>query len=246
LIGLFLASLLAAIMSASGAQMMASSGLLTENIYKRHFAKNKSQRHYVWTGRIASLLIVLLAIVLQTMFEDVIQALEYLLDMPAILGVSLWLGIVWRGWTPAAVWVSTILGGLAWGACVFFPSPLREWGLSQSVYHADGEIFHAWRITIYLSATIASGVITSLFSERMREDKLDAFFLLIHTPVKPGEVVQSPCTLPKDPLPPRERLFNIKDLEITKPTWGGVGGFLVAWICVGLLVWLTSLLARIL
>lgn len=244
LIGLFLASLIAVMMSAAGAQMIVASGLFTENIYKKYLAKSKSQRHYVWIGRISGLLIVILAIVLQTMFEDVIQALQYILDTPAILGVSLWIGIVWRGWTPVAVWVSTLFGGLAWAACVFFPQQLREWGLPDSLYHSDGRMLHAWRIVFYLSAGVLSGLVASLLTRRMREDKLDAFFRLIHTPVKPGEVVKVPCTLPNDPLPPREKLFNIKDIEIAKPTLVGIGGFIACWICVGLLVWMTSLLSR--
>lgn len=244
LIGLFLASLIAVMMSAAATQMVVCSGLFTENIYKKYLAKNKSQRHYVWIGRISGLLIVILAIVMQTLFEDVKQALQYILDTPAILGVSLWLGIVWRGWTPVAVWVSVLFGGLAWAACVFFPQQLREWGLPEILYHSDGEMLHAWRIVFYLSAGVLSGLIASLFTRRVREDRLDAFFLLIHTPVKPGEIVKASCTLPDDPLPPREKLFNIKDIEIAKPTLVGVGGFIACWVCVGLLVWMTSLLSR--
>jgi Na+/proline symporter len=246
LIGLLLASLLAAIMSTSDAQMVVSSGLFTENIYKKYLAKNKSQRHYLWVGRLSGLFIVLLAIVLQTTFEDVIQALQYILDTPAIIGISLWIGIVWRGWTPAAVWVSTICGGLAWAACMFFPNQLREWGLSETMFHSNGKMLHLWRIVFYLSTGLVSGILASLVTKRVREDKLDQFFRLIHTPVKPDEQIDAPCTLPKDPLPPAEKLFNFKDIEISKPTLVGMVGFFASWICVGLIVWLTSVLARLL
>jgi Na+/proline symporter len=246
LIGLFLAGLLATIMSAADVQMVVASGLFTNNLYKKYLAKHKSQRHYVWVGRFSGLLIVLLAIVLQTTFDSLSEAFESGLDTSAILGLSLWFGIVWRGWTPAAVWVSTICGVLAWAACLFFPHQLREWGLSETLFHSDGGMLHLWRIVFSLSAGVLSGFVTSLVTKRVREDKLDAFFRLIHTPVKPGEVIAAPCTLPDDALPAREKLFNIKDLEISKPTWIGVGGFIAAWISVGLIVWLTSLLARIL
>ncbi|MCA9072653.1 MAG: hypothetical protein KDA84_27210, partial [Planctomycetaceae bacterium] len=246
LVGLLLASLLAAIMSTSDAQMVVSSGLFTENIYKRYMVKNKSERHYLWVGRLSGLFIVLLAIVLQTTFEDVIQALQYILDTPAIIGISLWIGIVWRGWTPAAVWVSTISGGIAWAACMFFPNQLQEWGLSESMFHTNGKMLHLWRIVFYLSAGLFSGLITSFLTKRVDEKKLDHFFRVIHTPVKPGEVVDEPCTLPKDPLPPAGKLFNLKDIEIGKPTLVGMGGFIASWICVGLIIWLTWLLARVL
>ncbi len=249
LIGLFLAALLAAVMSSGDAQMVVSSGLFTENIYRKYLGKNKSQRHYLWVGRISGLIIVLLALVLQATFTDVIHALKIIIKTPAAIGISLWIGIVWRGWTPAAVWISSICGALAWAGVAYFPNQLHAWGLAESMFKATGKgyaMYDVWQMIAYLSAALLSGFVASLLTKRVREDKLDDFFRLIHTPIRPGEEVKEPCTLPDNPLPPAEKLFNVKDIEISKPTWIGMGGFLAAWICVGLIIWLTSLLARML
>lgn len=246
LIGLLLASLLAAIMSTSDAQMVVSSGLFTENIYRKYLGKHKSQRHYLWVGRISGLIIVLMALVLQATFTDVIDALKVIIKTPAAIGISLWIGIAWRGWTPAAVWVSTICAALAWAGVAYFPVQLQDWGLPSAMFNENGNMKDVWQMVSYLSVGLVSGFITSLLTPRVREDKLDHFFRLIHTPVKPGEEVDEPCTLPKDALPPADKLFNIKDIEISKPTFIGMAGFIASWICVGLIVWLTSLLARIL
>jgi len=58
LLGLFLASLLAGVMSSCDSFMISSAGLFTENIY-RHLRPTQSEKHYVWIGRAVSILVVL-------------------------------------------------------------------------------------------------------------------------------------------------------------------------------------------
>ena len=66
----------------------------------------------------------------------------------------------------------------------------------------------------------------------------------IRTPVRRGEQVATPCTLPDDPLPADEsKLINHPDFEIPKPTALGLGGFVAAWVVVGLIIWLVDWLA---
>jgi inorganic pyrophosphatase len=58
------------------------------------------------------------------------------------------------------------------------------------MFNASGNMSDVWQMVSYLSAGVISGLITSLVTKRVREDKLDKFFELIHTPIKPGEVVE--------------------------------------------------------
>ncbi len=51
LIGLMIASMMAALMSAGSALMLTVSGLLLRNIY-RPLVSGRSERHYVWAGRV--------------------------------------------------------------------------------------------------------------------------------------------------------------------------------------------------
>lgn len=254
LVGLLLASLLAAVMSSADAQMVVSSGLFTENIYKRFMASDKSERHYLWVGRITGLLIVLCALVLQSTFKDVIHALKVIINTPAALGISLWFGIVWRGWTPAAVWVSTLLALGSWGAmanhepflALLNLPALTEWNLPEWLLNAKGNnLTSAWVMAIYMFVGVSSGILVSLITRRPTVEKLDHFFTLIHTPITPGEEVPTPCTLPENPAPKGEKLFNLEDIELPKPTLIGMGGFVVAWMLVGLIIWLTSYLAQV-
>ena len=244
LIGLLMASLLAAVMSTSDAQMVVSSGLFTENIYKRFLVKNASPGHYLWTGRIAGLIIVCIALALQATFTDVIDALKVVLKTPAAIGISLWFGIVWRGWTTAAVWVSVIFSVGTWWCVSHYGPTLHEWGLPDAMFNSKDKMFDAWQMVAYLSAGVVSGVIVSLVTPRPSKEKLDHFFSLVHTPVTPGEEVEAPCTLPPNPAPQQAKMLQAEDIEIPKPTWVGIGGFLGAWACVALIVWLTMHLAK--
>jgi Na+/proline symporter len=115
LVGLLMAALLAAVMSTCDAQMVVASGLFTENIYKKYLVQDCSKQHYVWVGRWAGLGVVALSLLMMTQFEDVIQVLkDYIIPIPAFIGLAFWFGIVWRGFTPAAVWCSTFVAGLFW------------------------------------------------------------------------------------------------------------------------------------
>ena len=67
-------------------------------------------------------------------------------------------------------------------------------------------------------------------------DSIDAFFLLMRTPVRPGEKVNAPCTLPDNPLSALEKLINHPDIEIPKPGRVDIIGFVLAWILVGIIV----------
>lgn len=248
LIGLLLASLLAAVMSTSDAQMIVGAGLFTENIYKRFIVLDGSERHYLWAGRIAGLAIVILAIILQSSFTDVIHALKVIIKTPAAIGISLWFGIVWRRWTWQAVWASTLAAVGAWWlaanrADLFHSVDALDFMLNIK---DDGSVrmTDAWQMFSYISAGVAVGIVVSLLTPRQSGEQLDRFFSLIHTPVTPGEEVLSPCTLPENPAPQNPTMFAHPDIELPRPTLVGLGGFAVAWACVGFIIWLTSYLAK--
>ncbi|MFP6668953.1 MAG: hypothetical protein VB876_16695 [Pirellulales bacterium] len=249
LIGLLLASLLAAMMSTCDAQMIVGSGLFTENIYRRYFRPGKSQRHYIGVGRLAALGIVLVALILGTTFTDVIDALKIIIKTPAAIGISMWIGIAWRRWTSAAVWISSIVAYAAWAFIAYLPVILGDESLKDLSWlhfamNADGsKILDSWTMLIYLSAGLASGIIVTFLTPRDPQEKLDRFYRVMRTPVKEGEKVESPCTLPEDAEPPVPKWFNHPDIELPRPTKLDVIGFLASWVLVGLIVFFVQWLA---
>ena len=245
LLGLLLVAALAATMSTADTRMLASSALFTENIYKRFLRKGRRENHYLWTGRIASLVIVALSLILQMSFTDVIDAIKFVVKTIAPIGISFWIGIVWRGWTPAAVWVSSLSAYGMWVLCAQFPqlfSPLGEPFVVPAGDHI--KVTDAWTMLFYLSTGVICGTIVSFLTRRPSDEKLDAFFLLMRTPVRPGEKVEAPCTLPDNSLPPIEKMFDHPEIEIPRPTRVDIAGFLLAWVFVGIIVWIPWILVR--
>ena len=113
------------------------------------------------------------------------------------------------------------------------------------MFNSKGNLLDVWQMVAYLSVGIIIGIIVSMLTSQTPKDKLDDFFRLIHTPVRKGEKIEASCTLPEDPLPQVEKIFNYEDIELPKPTLLGIGGFVAAWILVGIIVWLTGFLARV-
>ncbi|MCA9114576.1 MAG: hypothetical protein KDA79_05780 [Planctomycetaceae bacterium] len=251
LIGLLLASLLAAVMSTSDAQMVISSGLFTENIYRRFFVRNATQSHYLWVGRFAGLGIVMLALLLQSTFTDVIDALKVIIKTPAVIGISLWFGISWRRWNSWAVWVSTICGVAAWILVANYPATVHSWGVLPENWFGfeDGKVIKmmdAWQMLSFMSAGVLSGLIVSFVTPMQPKEKLDHFYSLMHTPITPGEEIEKPCTLPANPAPQGPRLIPNSTIEIPRPTFVDIGGFALAWVAVAFIIWMTSYLAGVL
>ncbi len=110
LIGVFLAALIASVMSSCDAAMVSCSGLFTQNLYRRWVARDKSERHYVLVGRIASLCFVICGVFFALMVEDVPKGLLLTFKLQALIAAAFWLGLFWRRATVAGAWAATVAG----------------------------------------------------------------------------------------------------------------------------------------
>lgn len=61
-VGILLSAILAAVMSTLSAQLLMSSSTLTQDFYSAYFRRHASQKELVWTGRLAILVIAIIAI----------------------------------------------------------------------------------------------------------------------------------------------------------------------------------------
>jgi len=237
LVGLFLAALLASIMSSCDAFMVASSGLFTQNIYRRYIATDKPDHHYVTVGRVVAFLIVCGSIFFATRFSNVPTALEWFFRVQAMMGPAFWLGLFWRRTTVAGAWAATLAAfGLmfATNTAMFHGwagAHLPEWMMW------DGEFRVSWQMFTYLTGGFAVGIIVSLFTPRVPSEKLDRLYACLRTPVKKEEPHLAPFTLPPglEPAPAR-KLINHPDFEIPVPTGKGIAGFSVFAVAVAFMV----------
>lgn len=242
LIGLFLAALLASIMSSCDAFMVSSSGLFTQNFYRRHFIKDHSEEHYVKVGRLASVVIVASGMAIAFTVSNVPAGLVWFFKIQALMGPAFWLGLFWRRTTVAGAWAGTLLGLLVM-YCVAQPWMVDKVPAFMHYVKGSGEeavtiIAQGWQILLYLGTSFLSTIVVSLVSPRVPKEQLDQLFDCIRTPVEEGEEhMATPFTLPdgKEAATP-SKIINHPDVEIYVPTKQSVVGFAFFWACVGGLI----------
>jgi len=246
LIGLFIASMLAAVMSSCDAFMVASSALFTENIYRPMLVRNKSDKHYMFVGRTVAALVVLAGIFFAFNLESVVQGLEIFWKVAAMMAIPFWTGLFWRRATSAAAWIST----LASFATLLLTSTINLFGNILWDFNAtlagklpafmlfEGRLYLPWQMIIYLAVGLVTNIVVSLFTRPTEKEKLDKFYECLRTPVVPGEPETEPFTLPEGVKPgPRRPWIDHPDFEIPKPNLITIVGFIGGWVAVGLLIW---------
>jgi len=248
LLGVFLASLLASVMSSCDSFMIASSALLTENVYKPLRA-NKSEKHYVFVGRIIALLIVLGGVWSAYSLESVVQGLEIFWKIAPMMGIAFWLGLFWRRTTAAGAWASTLAAFAMWFVSTkpFFVSALAKFPFGFTIEN-NGELimYLPWQMVFYLVTGLIAGIVVSLLTRPQQKEQLDRFYELVRTPVEEGEAPPTqPCTIPDGiEIPPKRLLFKNTNLEIMVPSRLSVIGFVLSWIAVGVMIWVFYAITR--
>jgi Na+/proline symporter len=245
LIGLFVASMLAAVMSTCDALMVVASALFTENLYKKFLVSGRADRHYTFVGRIVSVVIVVCGILFAFTLESVVQGLEIFWMVSAMMGIAFWVGLFWRRATVAGTWAATLVSfgillftsKIAFGNYVLWDFDTHFADRLPAFMLWDGKLYLPWQMIIYLSAGFVVLVVVSLLTRRVAAENLDRFYGCLRTPIGPDEPETEPFTLPKGvEAAPRKTLISHPDFEIPRPTVVGLVGFLAAWAGVALLI----------
>jgi len=250
LIGLFIASVLAAVMSSCDCLMVAAAALFTENIYKPLIRPGRSERHYVLVGRLASIIVVLAGLSIAFTLPGVVRGLEVFWMVGAMMGLAIWMSFVWRRATAAAAWAST-LGGYAAG---LFTSDIAFIGWSFNNHFAgslpefmlyEGKLFLPWQMIIYLTVSLVMMVAVSFVTRPPDKKRLDRVYECLRTPVSEDEPEGEPLTLPAGTAPAtRSVLIAHPDFEIMRPTAYTVIGFLASCfmvvVLIGSFIWIIS------
>ncbi len=239
LLGLFLAGLLATVMGSCDSFMISASGLVTENLYRPVFP-GRSETHYLWIARASGLAVVLVAIMYSFWLSGVIQGLEILWKLNAVMAPAFWLGVFWRGATTSGAWAATILTAGTWwvtnltstAACLASLPVMKSFGIVVD-RNSEWVVSTPWQMLAYLTTGFVGGIIVSLLTVKNEPAKLDRFYELLRTPVQPDEIVDVPCTLPAGVVPSSRRVFfPSTSLEIPIPSRLAVSGFMAGWLLV--------------
>jgi Na+/proline symporter len=168
-LGLLVASILAASMSACAAYMVHVGALFTEGLYRPHLAPNRSDRHYLWVGRVSGVVLTMFG-VLYAMFliKSVLYTFLLTETLATFVGISLLGGIVW----PRAN---------RWGALA---SLLIALAVNFLLYYLAGERLDRWDPNVFLAALlagIAALVVVSLLTSPEPAERTESFFQRLHT-----------------------------------------------------------------
>lgn len=254
LIGIFLAGLLASIMSSCNAQMLMCSGLFTQNLYKTLTGARHADSHYLWVGRVSSALAVAGGVAFAYWFESVIHGLEFFWKISAMMGIAFWAALVWRRGTAAGAWVGTLL---AFGVWLFTSDVtiggITLWSFDQQItpllpefMRWQDRLYLPWQMIFYLTAGLAGYVITSLLTPRPDNRKLDRFYECLRTPAVAREVIDAPFTLPAGMQPsPAHKLINHPEWELYVPSARMAIGFGVICIIGAALIGVAAIIVRI-
>ncbi|HHY06260.1 MAG TPA: sodium/solute symporter, partial [Clostridia bacterium] len=110
--GLLLAAVLAAIMSTIDSQLLVASSALTEDFYKAFFRKNASQKELIWVGRLAVIVIAVLALILAKAGGSVLNLVAYAwAGFGATFGPAILCSLFWKRTTGTGVLWGMIVGG---------------------------------------------------------------------------------------------------------------------------------------
>lgn len=247
LLGIFLASLLASVMSSCDAFMVVSSALFTENVYK-YSSPGKSDKHYLNAGRLASLIVVAGGVVFAFLVTTVVEALEYFWIVASFMGIPFWLGYFWKRSNVYGAWAATLVSILVWLLTItpFFVDwlgslPADEQLRLTSTNRAGAAIVYLpWQMVFYLSAGLLAGIVASLTTRPVSKEKIDLYYALIRTPIGKNEKLQKSCSLPAGAQVPKEKLLipKWKSIYLQRPDKVSLLGFILAWLGVFALIYL--------
>jgi SSS family solute:Na+ symporter len=118
LLGLMVAGLLAALMSTVSMLMITGSSLLTRNIY-RPLVPNRSERHYVFVGRILGIFVIASGAIIAAQFDTILQLLKFMWEINVMIAATWWLGMKWRRANRIGAWSSMVVA-----SALFFVLPV--------------------------------------------------------------------------------------------------------------------------
>ena len=182
-LGLLIASILAASMSACSAYMIGAGALFTEGLYRQRLAPGRPDRHYLWVGRVSGFAMTMLGVVYAVFLIDRVLYTFLLTEtLATFVGISVLGGVVW----PRAN---------RWGALASVSSALVA---NFLLYALTGQRLDHWDPNVFLAALlvgIAALVVVSLLTAPEPASRIESFFERLQTPSDAGATSEAPLLL---------------------------------------------------
>jgi len=208
LLGVGFTALMASFMSGMAGNVTAFNTVWTYDIYQSYIAKDKSDHHYLWMGRYATVFGILVSIgaaFLASKFNNIMDMLQLVFGfVNAPLFATFLLGMFWKRTTGHAAFSGLLIGTV--GAALFHGLALTErgvpgikggWIAQKFIFHSEmGQNF--WMAIVAWTACFTSTLLISLATRRTKTDAELAGLVYSLTPkLKSGNEAwhQRPATL---------------------------------------------------
>ncbi len=179
LTGILVAGEFAAFQSAVSTEMNWGASYLINDLYKRLIKKNASERHYVWAGRAATVILLVLALLMGGLMVNGMMAWFLFINnvMIAFILPLAWLRFFW--WR-LNIWgeIAALAGGLPLSYLIWFPL-----GFAQRPF---------WQgfLLLFVSGWITIVVVT-LLTPPEKQETLEVFYRTCRPPGLWGKVTNS-------------------------------------------------------
>ena len=180
--GILIVSFLAAFMSTIDTHLNWGVSYLINDIYKRFFKPNETERHYVLVGKIMTVILMILAAFTALKMQSISKAWEFIFAMGAGIGLVLILRWFWwrvNAWSEITALATSIVITISFEIMAYFQTINNNleyslFGSAPSIFGMSLQVHH--KLMIIVPIAIIAWVTVTFFTEPEPMTKLESFY----------------------------------------------------------------------
>ncbi len=173
LLGLGLTALMASFMSGMAGNVTAFNTVWTYDIYQSYIAPNRSDNHYLWMGRMATVFGIAVSIAaayVAARFDNIMDFIQLVFSfVNAPLFATFLLGMFWKRTTGHAAFFGLLAGTAASALHTAFTGPTGHWFGEVHRYGSD-MAQNFWMATYAWTTCFVATIVISLLTNRKKSD----------------------------------------------------------------------------
>ncbi len=180
--GILIVSFLAAFMSTIDTHLNWGVSYLINDIYKRFFKPNETERHYVLVGKIMTVILMILAAFTALKMQSISKAWEFIFAMGAGIGLVLILRWFWwrvNAWSEITALATSIVITISFEIIAYFQTINNNieyslFGSAPAIFGTSLQVHH--KLMIIVPIAIIAWVTVTFFTEPEPMTKLETFY----------------------------------------------------------------------
>ena len=180
--GILIVSFLAAFMSTIDTHLNWGASYLINDVYKRFFKPNESEKHYVFIGKIITVVLMILAAFTALKMQSISKAWEFIFSMGAGIGLVLILRWFWwriNAWSEITALATSIiititLELIAWSQTISAGETYSLFGAAPILFGITLQVHH--KLMIIVPCAIIAWVSVTFMTRPEPSDQLKIFY----------------------------------------------------------------------